>query len=55
MPLPELLTVAGLLERGEAVGMPIDRECVARYFIAAQWKPAVRGHVMVENIIRTVK
>ena len=44
-----------VVERGEAVKMTIDRECIARYFIAAQWKKAVKGKVMVENVLRSIK
>jgi len=45
----------GIADRGLAVKMPIDRECVARYFIAAQWKPAMRGQPTVDAILRTLR
>ena len=54
-PPQALIAMPGVADRGLAVKMPIDRECIARYFIAAQWRPSLRGQPTVDCVLRTLK
>lgn len=54
-PPSALIHMPGIPERGLAVRMAVDRECVARYFVAGQWKPSLRGKTTVDHVLRTIQ